>query len=218
MQSKGYTAKQTTLFVGLLCTLTSLAAIASVYFNLPIIGLGMAGIVVIGLIATRSFGHVEAGLAGKRLVQFGRNSIQPRQRVARNESDTTRLQGDVKWEKVWQSVVEASEKLGLSKVRLNLHIARHHEDFFASWKSKEHEDSGGTKPTWSIERPIVFDGMNFGRIVAEGYQEGPGSGAQIEFLEFSDELFCQIDSLINGSSLIWNSPSELGATQSTVLK
>ena len=211
LQSKGYSAKQTSLFVGLLCTLTSFAAIASVYFNLPILGLAMAVLVVAGLIATRIFGHVEAGLAGKRIIQFGRNSIQPLQRVPQNQSDTTRLQGDVKWEKVWQSVVESAEQLGLSNVRLNLHIARHHEDFFASWKSKDdRNDPEGTRATWSIERPIVFDGMTFGRIVAEGHQVELDSNSQIEFLEFSDELICQIRSLINGSSLVLDLPGGFG--------
>ncbi len=201
LQSKGYNDKQTSIFVGVLCTLTSIAAVASVYYNLPTLGIGMAILVVAGLIATRIFGHIEASLAGKRLVQFGRNSIQPLQRAPKHQSDTTRLQGDLKWEKSWQSVVESAEKLGLSSVRLNLHIARQHEDFFASWKSKNEssEESYGPNSSWSIEKAIIFDGVVYGRIVAAGRQQN--SDTQIQFLEFCEELTHQIRTLVKGSSI-----------------
>ena len=200
LQSKGLSAEQTSLIVGSLCTVTSMGAIASVYYGRPNMGLAISCVTVAILILTRIFGHVEATLAGKRLLQFGRNSIQPLQRAPEARSDTTRLQGDVKWEQVWQSIIEVAEKYELSRVRLNLHIARNHEDFFASWESELARKSADTSTDWTIVRPIVFREMGYGRIVAEGPQNQFGTDSQVKFIEFAEHIEIEIHELAFGSS------------------
>ena len=137
-------------------------------------------------------------LASKRLFQIGRNSINPLQRAPEARSDTTRLQGDVKWEQIWQSVVEAAEKYALTRIRLNLHIARDHEDFFGSWESEKANQRDGKEEShtdWTIVRPLVVDGVSIGRIVAEGKQNDTGIEAQIGFIEFSEQIEMQIREL-----------------------
>jgi UDP-GlcNAc:undecaprenyl-phosphate GlcNAc-1-phosphate transferase len=185
---RGFTATQTSAIIAGLCGVTSLSAVASLYFERPILGLIMAGLVIGALAFSRVFGHVELALARARIVQARQSSMGKPSKAA------VQIQGDPRWEKLWQSSMEAAERYELIELQLNLHAARQHQDFYANWTDKNQQAEPAN--CWRIERPFVVEGVVVGRMMARGVQE-KGVERQIAFLEFTDSLVTQVRSLVD---------------------
>ena len=180
----GLSAHQVTLVIAGITAVTSLAAVLSIWLNMPVIGILVAAFVVVVLTATKVFGHVELKLASRRLVQAGKNSFHPL-RSKHTTVDTMQLQGNTQWEQIWDSVLAVTEEFDLGSVRMNVHIARTHQDFYATWKAVEFQAASSN---WEIDRPFVFEGVTYGRIVASGIQDDDRPSSAAEFCRFLDSL------------------------------
>ena len=72
-----------------------------------------------------------------RLMGFGRSLVPFGNGGDRSViHSSVQLQGSLKWETMWQAMVESAERFNLTKIRLNLFLPRLHEDFFATWQRK----------------------------------------------------------------------------------
>ena len=201
--TRGLGPRGVALLVGGLCATTSGAALASVYTGYEWIG-PLVGMIVIGLLlVTGWFGRAEASLVRTRLVNAGRKLVPSKkssQQVAptvvnlEQESSVVKLQGDGRWEQIWRTLLESTQRLGVVQIRLNLFIPNIHESFYANWQSSDLFES---EHVWRIERPFFHDGTPIGRVAATGIAShmNTSTGAS-EFLEVTNSLSVEIMSLL----------------------
>ncbi len=136
--------------------------VVRVYVQREASGLWVAGVVIVALIATRVFGHVELILLNNALVGLGRSWVPFANSAPHARTNSLQLQGTLAWEKLWESLVESSNRFGLSQITLNLHSPTLHEDFYATWQRAEKLDAD---EAWHISVPINMRGQTAGRLL-----------------------------------------------------
>jgi UDP-GlcNAc:undecaprenyl-phosphate GlcNAc-1-phosphate transferase len=193
--TRGLSAWQAVLIVSGLCAITSAAALASIYFRSELLGLAVVGIVVVALVATRVFGHVEFLLLNNRLLGIGRSLI-PFSKPGRGQHTRVRLQGSLHWERLWESLIESAERFGLREIRLHVSLPQRHEDFYAEWR---HARSPAADAAWSISVPVRLEESHAGQLRVSGEQTWESVSDQIrEFLDFVEALHEQLTSIVHG--------------------
>lgn len=193
--TRGLNAPQAVALIAGLCMVTSLGAIASVYFENEWIGLAGVLAVIALLVTTRLFGHVELLLLNSRLFGFGKLvSAFGKQRTDDIQQTSLALQGTRSWEELWGALVESAERFHVVKMRLNLAMPRLHEDFFATWqKAGNHK----RELLWQADIPLVVDGLPVGRLCVTGQQnELSASGEMSQFIDFVEGLETQLREII----------------------
>ena len=193
--TRGLAPWQALAIVVALCCVTSAAALVGIYLRNEAIGVAVAGIVIIALIATRVFGHVELILLNNALVGLGRSWVPFSNSPAVARASSVQLQGTLAWEKLWESLVESADRFGLAQITLNLHSPTLHEDFFATWKRAEKPDADAA---WHISVPIEMRGQTAGRLRVVGDPTGGSVAEQLqEFLDFVDVLQTHVADLVH---------------------
>ena len=163
------------------------------YFASEWIGIITVTLVLVVLISTRVFGHVELMLLNRQLLGIGRSIVSG---VGGQTTQAThRLQGSLQWEeKIWNALVESAERFKLTRIRLSLYLPHLHEDFHATWRRRA---SGPVAKTWRIELPLVADGMVVGDLQVTGNQDPQAASAHLAgFLDFIEPLEAQIAELL----------------------
>lgn len=122
--------------VASLCLATTTAAVLSVVLAQQWIAVVGAAAVLGVLIGTRSFGHAELSLLGRRTANFCESLLTPAARCEqRMQSRSVQLQGNRQWRQVWETLVEFAQKHELSQVKLDLNISWMHEGYHGVWSS-----------------------------------------------------------------------------------
>ena len=194
MKMHGLSDRQIMLSIGGLCALTSAAGAAGSVLGHDWIGLAAAGVVIAALAATRVFGHVEFSLLGRKLIGAVRTDEKT------PKSAVVQLQGNPCWDELWATLLDSVERFSIQKLSLNLHLARAHQDFYASWSSSDDGD-GESDKTWRAERPFHYDGQVAGRLSVsivkpDSASDGYESCRLIDFLEFAANLDGQVAAVI----------------------
>lgn len=117
---------------------------------------------VVGFLAgTRLFGHVELLLAGHHLANWGRRLVPARQAdLDRGWSSKVRLQGERHWEQLWDHLLEASDVLAFTRLRLDLNLPWMHEGFHATWqRPAENKPLGAVRLEWPLAVGDRYIGM-----------------------------------------------------------
>ncbi|MDX1964666.1 MAG: MraY family glycosyltransferase [Pirellulales bacterium] len=192
--TRGMTANQAVLLIGGLCLITSVGAVASIYFQAEWIGFLSVAIVFGLLVTTRIFGHVELMLLNTKLVGLGR-SIVNWDGDSGTRHYSHQLQGKLQWEeKIWTALVESAERFNLTRLRLNLYLPHLHEDFHATWKRRQNTLEGNT---WRLDIPLSADNMCIGTLHVVGVQDPRAASVQLaQFLDFLEPLESQIHLLL----------------------
>ena len=194
--TRGMNAAQAVALISGLCVITSAGAMISLYFDIEWFGVAVVVVVIGLLVATRVFGHVEFLLVNTRLFGFGRY-LAPL--TGRNTAGThhasLNIQGTRRWEKLWASLIESADHYRIVKMRLNLSLPRMHEEFYAIWNRE------GRQPRellWSVDLPLVVDGLPMGRLCVTGLQDLADSACTEmgEFLEHAASFEAQVVALI----------------------
>jgi UDP-GlcNAc:undecaprenyl-phosphate GlcNAc-1-phosphate transferase len=191
--TQGLSTRQAVAMISGLCVVTSLGALAGVYFSSEWIGIVTVLFVLGTLITTRLFGHVELMLLNRQLLGIGRSIVSG---VGEKSSQAThRLQGSLQWEeKIWNALVESAERFNLTRIRLNLNLPHLHEDFYATWRRRA---AGTASKAWRVELPLVANGMTVGYLHVTGDQDSRTASAQLaSFLDFIEPLEAQIVELL----------------------
>lgn len=148
-----------------LCLATTTAAVLSVVLAQQWIAV-VGAIAVLGvLIGTRSFGHAELSLLGRRAASFCESLLIPAARCEqRMQSRTAQLQGNRQWRQVWDVLLEFAQKHELAQVKLDLNISWMHEGYHGVWSSVRMPDK---VEQMSLRIPLIaFDPkLNQDRIV-----------------------------------------------------
>jgi UDP-GlcNAc:undecaprenyl-phosphate/decaprenyl-phosphate GlcNAc-1-phosphate transferase len=191
---KGWNVSQAVGLIVLLCSLTSIGAIASIYYENEWLGIGVTLGVLAILIFTRMFGYVEMVLLNTRLFGFGRHISPSSTGKDKIRHTSMALQGNLKWEEWWGTLVESAERFQLVKMRLNLSLPRLHEDFYATWsKAGNHRREN----LWQADIPLVVNGLHVGRLFASGVQDEALASREIaQFMQFVETLESQLGTVI----------------------
>jgi UDP-GlcNAc:undecaprenyl-phosphate GlcNAc-1-phosphate transferase len=162
---RGFGSRQMLFFIGGLCLVTALGAVASVALDNEL----YAAIAVVAVIATlvvaRIFGYAELVLAAHTFRDLGTTLIMPAWLVARSpRASSVRLQGTRDWERPWRNFFEAAQPLDLYFVRLHLNLPWLHESFHASW----HAETSAGQYGWKLEVPLMIQGRQAGHLLLKG--------------------------------------------------
>ncbi len=119
-----------------LCLTTTLLSVLSVTWNQPwLSAIGMA-VVFSLLVLTRSFGYAECRLLLSRLKNFTHSfMLLPHRCDTEKHQRRIPLQGDGRWETIWEPLVEFAKTHELAKLKIDLNLAWLHEGYHASWQS-----------------------------------------------------------------------------------
>ncbi|MEM6655953.1 MAG: MraY family glycosyltransferase, partial [Planctomycetota bacterium] len=157
--TRGWTVRQASMFIALICATTCMSAVLSVVWRNEWIALATVICVVLFLISTKTFGHIEFSLVRDQITY---NSLpaagDPAETSGRER--TVRLQGSREWEKLWEAVIESADEHQLTRIKLSINIPSLNEVFYATWSS--------TKPApeedelWRVSHPLKIDGETVG--------------------------------------------------------
>jgi UDP-GlcNAc:undecaprenyl-phosphate GlcNAc-1-phosphate transferase len=210
---RGWTVRQAVLFIGLICATTCLSAVISVYFGNELIALLTVAAVVIFLIATQTFGHIEFALVKERLRSHGLSlsSGTNRGQSLPHESHI-HLQGAREWDKLWMAIIEPMQDYQVIRLKLVIRIPALHEDYFASWDAtQEHKER--TERSWQMEYPITVRDEVVGHMEIEGIASKDATLPQMQqvlnFLEPLEEDVQHIMEEIQGKQSTLNLKNSL---------
>ena len=185
---RGWSVRQAVLFIALICTTTCLSAVLSIYFGDERIALATVLLVVIFLISTQTFGHIEFALLKEHL----RFSNMPFGKATGNESQIhesrIQLQGARRWDLLWTAIIESAPDYRIARLKLVIHIPALHEDYFASWDARR-EHKNNTAQMWNISHPIIVDSNVVGQLEIGGMPDGESTlGHMIQVLDFLEPI------------------------------
>jgi UDP-GlcNAc:undecaprenyl-phosphate GlcNAc-1-phosphate transferase len=151
------------LGVAVLCGVTALGALVSVYLNNEMFAFISALGVVGMLVASRVFGFAEFMLLSNRLLRLGRSLLSDGRGLVRQEK--VHLQGSRNWDELWSALTDFAERHQLSSVRLELNVAWLHESYHASW---ERPVALEARDIWVTKLPVAAHGKTIGRLDIAG--------------------------------------------------
>lgn len=165
--TRGWTVPQASIFITLICAVTCLSAVLGVMWQSEWIVVLTVAVVIVFLVSSRTFGHVEFELLYNRLHLLGIRLRPDDNREGYATHGTVRLQGSHEWEVLWASLVESAPTYGLTRLRLTIHMPAVHEAFYASWQApkttKISKDS-----VWKVTHPLMVDGEPVGKLDLAG--------------------------------------------------
>jgi UDP-GlcNAc:undecaprenyl-phosphate GlcNAc-1-phosphate transferase len=210
---RGWTVRQAVLFIGLICATTCLSAVISVYFGNELIALLTVAAVVIFLIATQTFGHIEFALVKEHLRSHGLSLAGgTNRRKSRPHESHIHLQGAREWDKLWMAIIEPMQDYQVIRLKLVIRIPALHEDYFASWDAtREHKERA--ERSWQMEFPITVRDEVVGHMEIEGIASKNATPPQMQqvlnFLEPLEEDVQHIMEEIQGKQSTLNLKNSL---------
>lgn len=165
--TRGWTVPQASMFITLICAVTCLSAVLGVIWQNELIVVVTVAFVVVFLISSRTFGHVEFELLRARLRHSGLSLRSKGATGDKAHHGVVRLQGSHEWEVLWESIIEAAPTYGLTKLQLTIHMPRVHEAFYATWRAPKSQKAAPDS-LWRVTHPLMFDGEVVGKLDIAG--------------------------------------------------
>jgi UDP-GlcNAc:undecaprenyl-phosphate GlcNAc-1-phosphate transferase len=160
----------TVMFIAILCTFTSLGAIASVYLQNESLAVATVGLVFAALVLTGVFGRHEVSLLRHRGKHFMRTLVPMTPRPQSNVSEyQTELSDSDEWQDLWQMLTEFAQRFDLNRVQLNVTMPVSQQEYHASWQRKETPDPS---LLWRSEIPLRVGESTVGRLAISGQHGG----------------------------------------------
>ena len=196
--TRGLSPNRVCLMIGGLALLTALAAAISFRFEHDSYGAVMVVTVIAALAAFRVFGDTEARLLGRCLAVWTWSFFQPLRKGTSTEVHSMiHLQGDARFEHLWDEIKLTAAKMGMCRVRLNVHVPNLHQDIVCSWEEPSRRIDFAD--AWHFQRPVMIFGQPSGQLVVSGQPEDPGgSAAMREFLALTDRCLAELVEIVEG--------------------
>ena len=185
--TRGWTVRQASLFIALVCATTCLSAVLGVMWRNEWIVIGTVAAVVIFLISTKTFGHIEFALLQDRMKQHGLSFRKDETHHNMPRHGAVRLQGSHEWERMWESLVESAGDYGLTRLQLTIHMPAVHEAFYANWKAPKSQIASG-EHAWKISHPLTLDGESVGKLEVSGIADDPSRTTSAQLVQVLDFL------------------------------
>ncbi len=166
--TRGWSVRQASLFIALICATTCLSAILSIYMANELIAIVTVVAVTIFLVLTQTFGHIEFALIKNRVRHLTNSLVRVDAEESRALQDScVQLQGSREWSKLWSAVVEAANEYHLMAIKLTIDMPAIHESFYANWRSSRSQ-ADDREQTWRLTHPLSVDGELVGQIDLAG--------------------------------------------------
>ena len=165
LRRAGYGEAQTVMLVGGLCLICGLGALLSTVFENELGAMVTVGGVVTILVMTRSFGHPEFCLVGRRIVGTVKSFLRLTPRVSNHHQLCSRFHGSSEFKEVWKMLIGFAERFGLTSLNLNINAPMLGEVYHARW------DRGGVQSDrfrWESRIPLVWRGHDVGGLTVIG--------------------------------------------------
>ena len=161
---KGMNVRWTMSCIALLSVIAGLGAIASAVSGQDIFAMLGSLVVILLLAGTKSFGHNELQLLSQRLKSF----FAPFVSFSNKQDHDLRvqLQGEGNWEELWEELKVTAQRMGLSRVRLDVNLPAMHEGYYAEWRSRSR--SSDEVAAWNAVVPLVVNARAIGRVELSG--------------------------------------------------
>ncbi|MBA4018741.1 MAG: hypothetical protein C0483_16360 [Pirellula sp.] len=150
----------------------------------------VGGAVVLFLVGSRLFGHVELRLAGHHLSSWRRSMF------SRGASDERRgwggqvhLQGTRPWEDLWSQLIDASDTLGVCRLRLDLNLPWLHEAFHATWQCPTSE---AQNRLIHVQLPLQVGRRPIGVLTVAGHSGPENSAWLMKLADFLNDFQEQV--------------------------
>jgi UDP-GlcNAc:undecaprenyl-phosphate GlcNAc-1-phosphate transferase len=159
----------TVLVICSLCLACGLGVIASLAMKNEAAAIITVVFVLSMLVFTRSFGHTEVQLLGRKISRLMASLFS-----APNAGGDlcSRFDGSREFEQAWNSLVGFAERFKLSSLNFNVNAPMLGEAFHAQWQS----DYGRpNRPCWASEVPLVWQSHEIGRLTLCGAVPGDRS-------------------------------------------
>lgn len=185
--TRGWSVRQASIFITLICAITCLSAVLGVYWRSEWIVLATVAFVIMFLIGSKTFGHVEMELLRHRIRQHGLALTSGKESGDVAQHGTVRLQGSHEWEVLWDSLVESAPGYGLTKLRLTIHIPAVHEAFYANWRAPKNTIAPA-ESVWRVAHPLLIDGESVGKLEVAGVADDPSRSTLMQVTQVLDFL------------------------------
>lgn len=181
LMRRGWTNTGTLGVIALLCGLTAIGALVSVYLRNEMFAFLSAGSVVATLVAFRVFGHVEFELLSHRLMDTGMSLVTPLSQDVSNADrpSSVRVREHQVWGKVWTLLMDSAAGCSLSSIRLHVCSPNLEQNQHAFW-----EQTGDIAAVdhWRLQLPLFAQGRLVARLELTGISTGESAGERIRRL------------------------------------
>ena len=187
---RGWTVRQASLFIALVCATTCLSAVLGVLWQNEWIVIGTVAAVVVFLVSTRTFGHIEFALLRDRMKQHGLSFRKDETHHSMPRHGAVRLQGSHEWERLWETLVESAADYGLTRLQLTIHMPAVHEAFYANWKAPK-SFAPSADSLWKTSLPLTLDGESVGKLEVTGVADDTSrttASQLVQVLEFLEPI------------------------------
>ncbi|MEM6329831.1 MAG: MraY family glycosyltransferase [Planctomycetota bacterium] len=175
--TRGWSVPQAAMFITLICATTCLAAVLSVMWQSELVAIGIVLAVVVFLICTKTFGHIEFSLMSNRVRESAATLSRSRAAAPVAKQRSVQLQGSREWQRLWAAMTEAADDYSLVKMKLSISIPRLHEVFYGAWESATR---GAADPDncWRVSHPIFVQGQKVGEVELLGSPDAARSAGR----------------------------------------
>ena len=163
--AKGYGGGKLLAVVGLICGVTAIGGVISVWFQFELLALGAVGSVLSTLVLKRIFGHSEAKLLAENSTSFARSMFSRRTETPAAKQVLNRIQGSRDWELLWDRLIAYAGHFDLVGLRLEVHLPSIEEDFVAKWSRDTVREP---ERIWRTSLPLATDRGVAGRLEVRG--------------------------------------------------
>lgn len=181
---RGWTVRQASLFIALVCAMTCLGAVLSFVYQREWIALATVLFVITFLVFTETFGHIEFALLRERFHHSTRHL--PYGKQNHGKARAVRLQGSLPWDELWDAMVESTDRYHLKKLKFSISIPRIHEAYFANWEAQQKPVNAAD--VWRLNYPLVVDGATVGSIELTGVSPNDGLSTAVHIAQVLDFL------------------------------
>ena len=155
------------------CLVTCMGGLLSVVAKNDLFAFISCLAVVAMFVVTGMFGRAELRLLLDRLRSVGVSLGDPTNvGGSRVRESKVRLQGNQKWEVLWETLTESADKLNLCRVQLDVNAPALHESYIATWEQKERQDE---QRIWHLEIPLSVGEIQVGHLDIRGRRTGSTS-------------------------------------------
>ncbi len=172
LMARGVKGPKLLLGVGLLCSIAGLGSLASMWLDNEYLALASAGLVIMILVISRSFGHTELGMLARRMKRFAASFVPSK--GARDFGALpiqAHLQGHREWDQLWELLIDFADRFNIDAIELNVSMPALGEEYHAKW-SRRVLNGGSTpeeQPGFRADLPLVYEGSAAGRLRVSGF-------------------------------------------------
>lgn len=188
--NRGLTNKQLLATAATIGCVSGFGAWLTIRFHNQWFAVLVGGAVVLFLVGSRLFGHAEMRLAGHHLATWKRSIF------ARKTTDARRgwggqvhLQGSRPWEELWNQLIDASDDLGVLRLRLDLNLPWLHEAFHATWQCPTSE---ALNKQIHLQLPLHVNERPIGVLTVAGHSGPENSAWLMKLAEFLNDFQVQV--------------------------